>query len=847
MHCISGQIVARAGDSTTAVMSQKAVSNLIDPQDVTEDITSLFTVAETGKYIYGGAVTTRSGAMYTNPVHFNKGETINVTCTGTNLTKYTPQILSYYDDESDTYITLYTNKQSTPVFSYTFQADYDVIFSLNGTTTVNATITRTIPAVDEDKMLPYKRYYNWTNYNIDTDAAKGDTIVPSAIVRTNVDFARKVHVECNEGDIFVLNISTSFTVYSRLIITDENLQIIQLNLDKSTIKDWRIVIPEGGKHLFASTSNSTTLTGWYLYKKCATDETPSDRDSVVVKPTMLGNSYPPGGDGFSISSVAVGDTFSFAKGSQGFPYTLDVREGDTYYLTDSSHLAAIALNYIVLDSQNRVIKKVWDTDWLHWANEFEITIPEGGAMLVFNGGSSASLTKKKTTDKIVLPNNSILSNIFARVISNASGGVSYRFCLSWASDTHLDIKRYKRWVDFTNKHQGFFDAALHTGDANRMSDTDKGYQLTVATFPVEHIPFMFVLGNHDSHGQTNGKEYMVSGSQLWNGENYCAPFFDASTVYAADKSNFYRDFTTKKIRLICLNDYDTPRWINGNWVTTTDDDEIASAVEWTSGTSYTVGTVVHFKGQYLRCAVAGVLLDNGTTYANSAGTIPRSRFDVKGVYWQQAKIDFFLSALNVESGWSIIIAAHCPPELLPNDSSKVISDWTYAKNSSIQSISVSFSQDGYIMQDIIAAYLGRTSINNAYHAINRTSNPLSGTTLINQTDYLPDVTVNADFSAAVGDIVCYLHGHQHCDSAFYMTHTGSYNVLSIGNINNCYKSMDTPKVWFSGDIIKGEDRDSFNVLSVDTTEKNVYILRVGANVTDSLSVRDYVRISYAHS
>ena len=64
--------------------------------------------------------------------------------------------------------------------------------------------------------------------------------------------------------------------------------------------------------------------------------------------------------------------------------------------------------------------------------------------------------------------------------------------------------------------------------------------------------------------------------------------------------------------------------------------------------------------------------------------------------------------------------------------------------------------------------------------------------------------------------------------------------------NNQAGGMPVP--WADDDTTKGGvmARDCFNVISFDTTEKAVYLLRVGANVNNRFVKRDFIRISYAH-
>lgn len=839
---------AQAGSTAVQQSTLDNVINNLYNDDIT-DITSRFVVAETGKKIYEGTIVSQSNSLYTQPVHFEKGQTIKVTLNEVYSAYHGVAILSY-ENEDNEYISL-VNLSDSPLgfsFEYTFLEEHDVIFSITRPT-LAAKIELYQDAVlkpDVDEVKPYKYFYTkWLKYSINAIPNVGETFNPENIrYHDSVSTYRRTYAECKEGDVFYFG----KTYGKNWIITDENFVVLK-KMVVDVLEEY-IEIPKDGKYLFCQVNKvPTEQYPHILYKKCTQEEYKDlyvSTSQMPIEATMIETFYPPRPKmGWNMSGN-VGDIFDYSYlTTTGCAYSLDVKTGDIFYLTN--HIYS-DVNYLVLDSYNRIIKKVVSSFNRWWLIDYKIEIPEGGTKLLWNGDSDCILESETGFGVVSLKDESVLPNIVKRVINNSGEGTTRRFCLSWASDTHNDVIRYKRFIDFTNKHQGCFDVVLHTGDGNRMSDQDKGFEKTVNTYKPNGY-LMFAIGNHDAHGQakTSGIRVLSSGSRLWNGENYCAKFFDESTVYSADKCNFYRDFASSKIRIIVLNDYDCPRYASStNWVTITDETEIASAVDWVAGTTYQVGDIINYKGLYLKCLVQSKLEESGTVWSEKQ-TYALSRFNVDCVYWSQEKINFFINALNVEQGWSIIVASHCPMEPLPSDSNKVIEKWTYRKNNTIPSINVKYGQNGYVLQDILTAYLNRTTINQTYKAITPNSVPSSGS-LINQETYLPDVIVNADFTSAIGDVVCYLHGHQHCDSAFYSDHMSNLKFLTIGNINNTYKPMDRHEPWFSGDIIKGEDsRDSFNLLSIDTTEKKVYIVRVGADMTDDLSVRDYMGISYAHT
>lgn len=521
--------------------------------------------------------------------------------------------------------------------------------------------------------------------------------------------------------------------------------------------------------------------------------------------------------------------------------------GDVFYITGgctggyTSVFAVVSENNVILAKDTR------PTGFWHYMTK--VVVPEGGAKLLVNNDlGNLCVYKKKATRNIYPEKEPIVA-----ATSLATVGDNYsnrRLRLSWASDTHGDNNLYKRWIDWTNRHTGMFDAALHTGDFNRMADADNGFVVTALKYRTM-LPFLPTLGNHDCFGHTvDTANTLNSGSLEWNGNKYIKPFVenDSACVVSNDGCYYYRDFTDKKIRMIVINDYDKPRWADGTyWITTTDESEIASAVEWTSGTSYAVGDVVHYKGMYVKCKTAVVLDDNAHVWKPVKAVLSKTITDCR--YIRQAQADFIINAMNVDSGWGIIFVTHQPYEALPA-SEHCISKWTLRRDLVNTYVGVKFGQNGYMIQDLITAYLNKTTLNKTYECITPNVNPLASNVVkTNLPDFYPDVTIDVDFTNAVGDVICCLNGHQHSDTAYWSQHTGEKKVLCIGAPTGCYLPFDLwSNPWPSGDIAKiGGVKDCFNVISIDTTEKAIYLVRIGADKTNQFETRDYIRISYAHN
>ena len=163
-------------------------------------------------------------------------------------------------------------------------------------------------------------------------------------------------------------------------------------------------------------------------------------------------------------------------------------------------------------------------------------------------------------------------------------------------------------------------------------------------------------------------------------------------------------------------------------------------------------------------------------------------------------------------------------------------------------INVPYGQNGYVLKDLIAAYLDRGVLYKTYKAIIPNINPEAGT-IISGFD---DVILDVDFSSAGGDVICFLNGHQHTDSCFYAT-CGTHRVLDVGLTNGGFTdnywnlTSAQPTIWVDNDLVRdGQKRDSFNIISFDTTRKEVYLLRIGADMNDRFEDRNFTKVSYTH-
>lgn len=847
-------IVQEFGDSEELVMSQKAVSDsLYSLSEKTvgysdfEDIKDRLSVAQYNKILVNGVVTNQNNGFITTPLQVYKGDTVKITA------HYYPSCDAIAIDNGDgTYTKVAagsssSQSSSTATLQWTAPKDCMVVFSgiyWNSQYSVAEVFLLRVSKVETKvNNIVWKKRIIEFNSNLTpgmpllTKITLGQTF-PFGGNNSNTNILRGIF-EVKEGEkVYFSTLPYINNNFNGCAVLDKDYIVISLKPDSNDIY---FEVPAGGKYVvFQAFTASGYPTIYVESLEDTTEEIDTADLELLQNPTI--NCLQ------SRRAYIFGDIGTKVTESDNWKM-VDTKcyscvPGDVFYITDvcgaSSIFAVVSENNVILAKDTR------PTSFWHYMTK--VVVPEGGAKLLVNNDLGTLCVYKKKATRNIYPEKEPL----VAATSLATVGANYsnrRLRLSWASDTHGDNNLYKRWIDWTNRHIGMFDAALHTGDFNRMADADNGFVVTALKYRTM-LPFLPTLGNHDCFGYTLSTNTLNSGSLEWNGNKYIKPFVgdDSACVVSNDGCYYYRDFTDKKIRMIVINDYDKPRWADGTyWITTTDESEIASAVEWTSGKSYAVGDVVHYKGMYVKCKTAGILDDNAHVWRPDMAVLSKTITDCR--YISQAQADFIINAMNVDSGWGIIFVTHQPYEALPA-SEHCISKWTLRRDLVNAYVGVKFGQNGYMIQDLITAYLNKTTLNKTYECITPNVNPLASNVVkTNLPDFYPDVTIDVDFTNAVGDVICCLNGHQHSDTAYWSQHTGEKKVLCIGAPTDCYLPFDSWSDPFSaGDIAKnGGAKDCFNVISIDTTEKAVYLVRIGADKTDQFETRDYIRISYAHN
>ena len=128
------------------------------------------------------------------------------------------------------------------------------------------------------------------------------------------------------------------------------------------------------------------------------------------------------------------------------------------------------------------------------------------------------------------------------------------FVLFHFSDIHGDALEFRRYAEFLNKYDKYFDGAVCTGDlvTNTCNDDFSYWGKTKG-----HEKIMLTIGNHDTIIDWENRTGSVWDNQLPMEEvynRYMKPHIDNwGAVYEAGKTYYYKDFDSKKIRFIAID------------------------------------------------------------------------------------------------------------------------------------------------------------------------------------------------------------------------------------------------------------------------------------------------------
>lgn len=188
----------------------------------------------------------------------------------------------------------------------------------------------------------------------------------------------------------------------------------------------------------------------------------------------------------------------------------------------------------------------------------------------------------------------------------------------------------------------------------------------------------------------------------------------------------------------------------------------------------------------------------------------------------QAQLNWFVDTLHsTPLDHSVVIALHQTAS-----ASMTYEDSNFSSNITLAPI-MNFI-NGFPIEEIVDAFINGTDLTKSYNHFGEAT-------------YLPDVNVNASFSTrGTGNFICYLGGHTHCDGILHINAFPNQKQIIVANAGASvyYGKSDLKRV------PNTKSEDAINVVSFDTNNRKINVVRIGADFTLNMTERQYTSIDY---
>lgn len=248
--------------------------------------------------------------------------------------------------------------------------------------------------------------------------------------------------------------------------------------------------------------------------------------------------------------------------------------------------------------------------------------------------------------------------------------------------------------------------------------------------------------------------------------------------------------------------------------------QVTEGTEWISGDTY------YYK-DFTDYNIRLIVLNQHDYPSDMTGTeLTYTRADS---YYSQDQLDWFVNTLDsTPTNYSIIIALHTTPDSMVKDFDSTFTSPARGTGNLYDHSCMT----GYPIVHIVNAWINGTAINQTYDYRRSYNGTLTGTT----------ATVNTDFSGrGPGKFICYIGGHWH---GSYVSHSSSfpdqleYSVDCASISTGATEDSDTPRERGT------RSEDCFCVLSVDTANEKINLVRVGARMTNYMLDRFVTQLDY---
>lgn len=362
--------------------------------------------------------------------------------------------------------------------------------------------------------------------------------------------------------------------------------------------------------------------------------------------------------------------------------------------------------------------------------------------------------------------------------------VDQRLALLITTDVHCDRKRLKSAVDYLNGMEAL-DAGICLGDVQSSNFTQNDGVWYTDIVNQASKPFYTVIGNHDGGNSTKAS---LCGTKKQVFDKFIAPTMERIGIAGLDRTYYAVTFEEYKITLIVLDNYDVP-----------DDRE-------------------------------------------ESGDFAISR-SVDRIGQEQA--DWLVDTLmQVPTDHHVLITRHSYPDrVMP-----IPCTWT------IPNQQIEDNDRGnltcHLVEDIVNAWMNGSAMEKEYVPGDdfhpeawMKSSALTKCYMPNfEHSVLSPVKVKADFkSRGQGTFIGYLVGHQHWDWQGHSLRYPKQRVYCFqATVNDMWQNYasDLPRL----EGTKAED--SITVFTVDRKYRRVCLVRVGSNVTNTMTDRTYISFTY---
>lgn len=182
--------------------------------------------------------------------------------------------------------------------------------------------------------------------------------------------------------------------------------------------------------------------------------------------------------------------------------------------------------------------------------------------------------------------------------------------------------------------------------------------------------------------------------------------------------------------------------------------------------------------------------------------------------YTQTQIDWFINVLKNSAGnYHVLVAMHCPEKTPVKNSWGFYQrhyQWTMGENEYIA------YSGGTVIEDIINAYKNGESLSKEYRT----------------------VTVETSFPVA-GDFIAYMVGHYHADMIGY-SQEYSDQIYLLCDQGRCTSNSASDLARYEG----FKSQNCFNAYVIDTQERKIKVIRVGADHNDILEKRKTLVLEY---